>query len=100
MSRSIPNRKPVGSDYCLCPVEFAVPFIIVDHGGDCFWFHEPMDVSSAERLAFGIMNGFSAEAYRIDVKLILPAASDVRAVTDELRSVQSDPVRVKLRAEE
>ncbi len=100
MSRWIPNRKPVGNDYCLCPVELDVPIVIIDNGGDCFWFHEPMDVSSAERLAFGIMNGLSSEAYRIDVKLILPSASDVRAVTAELHRVQSDPLRVKLRAEE
>ena len=97
MSRLIPNNKPVGNDYCLCAVELDVPIVIVDNGGHCFWFHEPMDASTAERLAFNIMNGQSAEAYRIDVKLILPAASDVRASAAELHCVQSDPVRVKLR---
>jgi len=99
MSLLIPNTRPVDSDLCSCPVELELSVIMVDNGGDCFWFHGPMDRPSAKRMAFAIMNGMVAEAYRVDIKLILPAACDVRAVTAKLDCLQSDPVRIILRVD-
>ena len=78
-----------------------MPTIIVNNdGGDCFWYHDALDGSSADLLAFAMLLSLSeVEAYRIDLRLILPAACDVRAAVGELRDVQSDPLRVILRAD-
>ena len=100
MSRLIPNSDSVGNDSCLTPVEVRVPFIIVDNGNDCFWFHEPMDPSAAQRLAFSISQSAHAEAFSIDVRLVLPAACDIRAATSELDCISSQPVRAILQVNE
>ena len=98
MSRMIPNQDQVGNDYCLSPVLFDVPFIIVDNGHDCFWFSETMDTLSAKRMAFAINNGMQAQAHQVNTQLILPAASEVRATTAELHRLQCQPMRVQLHA--
>lgn len=101
MSRLIPNSRTAGPDSCTDPVELVVPTIIVNNdGGDCFWYHNALDGSSADLLAFAMLLGLSSvEAYRIDLRLILPAACDVRAAVDELDDIQSDPVRIVLRVD-
>ena len=73
--------------------------IIVDNGIDCFWYHEALDRSLADRLVFSKLNGGTAEAFCVELRLVLPAADDVRAATAELDQLRSDSVRVKLRVE-
>ena len=99
MSRIIPNWDKVGNDCCLSPMELDIPMIIVDNGGHCFWFHQPLDQSAADQMVFALMNSTGVEAFRVDAKVVLPSATDVRAATDRLDLVQSDPVRVTLRAD-
>ncbi|MEM8669356.1 MAG: hypothetical protein AAGG48_17665 [Planctomycetota bacterium] len=100
MSRSIPNEAPVGNDYCLTPVMVKIPLIIVDYdGADCLWYPEVMDRSAADRMSFGMMRGSVAEAFRLEASVILPAASDVRAITADLDRLTSKPVRLELIAE-
>lgn len=97
MSASIPNIDPVGNDCCLTPIVVEVPFVLVEHpDSDCFWYPEVMDEAAAGRMAFGMMRSLSVEAYRVGVKVILPAASDIRAVTADLDRLKSDPVRASL----
>ncbi len=98
MSCFVPNFEPVGNDFCLSPVEVDAAVVIVDNGIDCFWYHRAMDPDTADRLAFAIMHGSNAEAFRVDVKLILPAANDLRAELDALDRLVSDPIRARLRA--
>lgn len=97
MSYLIPNNGPVGRDVCDSPQELEVPLVIVDNGKDCFWYHDAMDTAVAERMAFVLMHGTDCEAYRVNVRLILPAASDVRTAASELASLHSDQHRVQLR---
>ena len=100
MDRVIPNTDPVGSDRCLTPLVVSVPFVIVDNGIDCQWFQQAMDSSSADRMEFAMVQSMGAEAFRVDIKVILPAASDVRSVTADLDHLVSEPVRVILRADD
>lgn len=98
MSRLIPNAGPPGSDCCLQPVELVVPVVIVDNGNDCFWYPEPMDPAAADRLAFAIAHGDIADVHCVNIPLILPSAHEVRAAVQDLGQLQSDLVRVQLRA--
>ena len=93
MEYLIPNAEPVGSDCCLTPLLVTVPMLIIDNGCECQWYTEVMDSSSADRTAFSMMQSMGAEAFRIDIKLILPSASDVRSVTADLDQLVSHPVR-------
>ncbi len=98
MSRLIRNVDPVGSDCCLTPVMLTVPVVIVDYpGSDCLWYSEVMDVSAADRMVYAMMRSLDAEAYRVDVKIVLPSASDVRSATADLDQLSSEPARVRLR---
>ena len=97
MRRVIPNTDPVGNDLCLSPIAVNVPMVIVDNGCECFWYHDTMDRSSADRMTFAMRHSLGAEAFRVDIKMIVPAASDIRAATAELDELACDPLRVILR---
>ena len=98
MGHVIPNSDPVDNDCCLTPIVVDVPLLLISRGDDCYWFHETMDKSTAKRTLFTIMQSLDVEAFRVNVKVILPAASDIRAVTAELGELTSKPVRVILKA--
>ncbi len=98
MRRLIPNFEQVGNDCCLSPVEVDAAVLIIDNGIDCIWYPGAMDLIAADRLAFAIMHSGNVEAFRLDVKLILPSASDLRSEIDALDHLVSDPIRAKLRA--
>lgn len=99
MSKIISNVDPIGHDYCFTPVVVDVPLVIVDYEDlDCLWYPDVMDKSTADRMAYSIMRSLNAEAFRVDVKIVLPSATDIRAVTADLDRLSSEPVRVKLLA--
>ncbi len=98
MIRFLPNLDPVGSDMCLSPVEVEASVVIVDNGVDCLWYPGAMDPITADGIAFAIMQGSNAEAFRVDLKLILPSASELRAEFGDLDQVVCEPVRARLRA--
>ena len=98
MIRFLPNLDPIGSDISLSPLEVTASVVIVDNGIDCLWYPGVMDPPTADRLAFTIMQGSSVEAFRVDLKLILPSATELRAETSELDQLVGEPLRAKLHA--
>lgn len=99
MSRFVPNTAPVGQDYCLDPVAIQVPLLFINNGTDCFWYHDALDSSTADRLAFALTHGQNVDTHRIDLQLILPSAHDVHTTTPDLHNLNAVPVRVTLCAE-
>lgn len=79
MGRIIPNKDRVGSDICLSPLEVKVPMLLADNGTDCFWFPDALDGISAQRMTFAMLHGLATEVHQVDIRLIVPAASDIRA---------------------
>ena len=99
MSRFFFNLNPTGNDHCLSPVEVNTSAVILDNGIDCIWYPAAMDALTADRLTFAILHGSQkAEAFRVDFKLILPRACDLRSEFTSLDQLVSDPIRVNLRA--
>ena len=96
MSRSIPNVDQTGNDLSLSPVEVTASVVIVDNGTDCLWYPSVMDPVTADRFAFSLTRNTSTDAFKVDIKIILPSASELRSEVAELEQLLSDPVRANL----
>lgn len=98
MDRVIPNTAPPGNDRALTPLSIEVPLLLVSVGDHCYWYEETMDSSTADRTSFAMKQNFDLDTFRVNVRVIVPAASDIRAVTAGLDGLTSEPVRAILKA--
>ena len=96
--KKIPNIESRANDLCLDSIAVVLPLVIYDNGVDCLWFPDALDNGSADRLVLGMTAGGKVEAVRVDLLVILPSASVVRAATAQLHMLSCEPMRLQLLA--
>ena len=98
MSRFTPDLDQVGTDLSLSPLEVTASVVIVDNGTDWFWYPGVMDPLTADRFTFAITQGTKVEAFRLDVRLILPSAMELQSEVASIDQLVSEPVLTILQA--
>ena len=99
MRRLIPNLDQVGNDLSLSPIEVTASVVIVDNGSDCLWYPGAMNPTTTDLFAFSLTRGTSTDAFKVDIKIILPSVSELRSKVSALDQLLSDPLRAKLFAD-